>query len=230
MTELRNRGLDPEQMKQILGIRPTRAQATMRLWSAPNWVVVPTWSEIQAAYPRMSNAAEGVATLQCEVQPDGFLRACQVLNETPRNNGIGSAALNLSKKFQARLPETAPGQPASGLAVQIAMRLTRNPPAAPPLITQPAWLTTPSATAVADAFPDLARSKGISGGTGTMACAVGEGGKLTGCAVAGENPPGSGFGTAALRLSELYRISPWTSGVGPSAGARVNVPVRFGAP
>lgn len=231
ITQLRAQGIDPDAMRAALGMAPDRAQSTQRLWSAPVWVAAPTWAQLSAAFPRMATATSGTATIQCQVQTDGSLKGCEILNETPRNNGIGSAAIKLSEQFKARVPEAAPGRPTTGLVVQLVVPLNKAPnTGAPRTITQPNWLTVPSAGAVASAFPATARERNVTGGTGRMSCAIAADGKLTDCTRGPELPAGSGFSDAALRLAGLYTISPWVQGVGPSEGARIPVTVQFGAP
>ena len=47
------------------------------------------------------------------------------------------------------------------------------------------------------------------------------------CTVESESPQGYGFGEAALRLSQTFRIRPATRDGVPIEGGHVHVPVRF---
>lgn len=73
----------------------------------PDWLEKPTADMMVDAYPRaaaMRNIG-GKATLECEVGPEGLLRSCKVLSESPQNEGFGQAALTLSKQFRMIPPE-----------------------------------------------------------------------------------------------------------------------------
>lgn len=43
-------------------------------------------------------AREGQVTLECMVRPDGNLRDCRVVSETPRGAGFGRAALSAARR------------------------------------------------------------------------------------------------------------------------------------
>ena len=73
----------------------------------PDWLEKPTADMMVDAYPHgaaMRNIG-GKATLQCEVGPEGLLRNCTVLSESPPKEGFGQAALTLSKQFRMIPPE-----------------------------------------------------------------------------------------------------------------------------
>jgi protein TonB len=55
-------------------------------------------------------------------------------------------------------------------------------------------------------------------------------GTLENCEVLSEDPPGYGFGQAALGMSKLFKMRPQTRDGKPVGGATVVVPLKFQAP
>mgnify|MGYP002382090834 FL=1 len=62
-----------------------------------------------------------------------------------------------------------------------------------------------------------------------LSCVVSADGKLT-CSITSEDPPGKGFGNAALRASGRFRIAAATEDGKPTSGGRINIPIRFQPP
>lgn len=98
--------------------------------------------------------------------------------------------------------------------------------APPGVIRNPTWISKPTGAQMERAYPQRAIEAGI-GGKVVIQCAVTVSGTLTGCSVASENPEGKGFGSAALRLSKYFRMSPRTVDGRPVEGALVSVPITF---
>jgi protein TonB len=95
-----------------------------------------------------------------------------------------------------------------------------------PVVVTPAWMSTPSADDIAGVYPQAAARVGASG-RAVISCQVTAEGALGGCAVAQESPAAMGFGGAALKLADRFRMRA-TSWEGlPLVGARVNIPIRF---
>jgi TonB family protein len=94
-----------------------------------------------------------------------------------------------------------------------------------PLITDPEWAAKPTGADIARFAPSAmasgTRSKVL------LECRVKADGRLEACAVVSEDPPGLGFGKAALRMATKFRMKPRTMDGQPVAGARVRVPVNF---
>lgn len=98
-------------------------------------------------------------------------------------------------------------------------------PAEPAEITQPRWLETPNGADFARHYPRRALER-ERGGRVVLDCVVAATGRL-GCAIASETPAGWGFGEAALRISESFRMSPLLENGQPAEGGRVRVPIAF---
>lgn len=98
--------------------------------------------------------------------------------------------------------------------------------AAPPPITSPDWERKPNGDDLARYYPDGAAKQGL-GGLATVACKVTNAGDLTACAIETEDPPGAGFGDAALKLAAFFKMKPLTKDGLPVAGGVVRVPIRF---
>ena len=60
-------------------------------------------------------------------------------------------------------------------------------------------------------------------------CRVDAEGALVDCTPLAADPPGMGFSEAAAKIAAALRVSAWTDAGGPTQGARVQVPIHFGA-
>lgn len=93
----------------------------------PSWDRQPTAEQMMRAYPdrALERGIGGSATLNCLVQPNGAVAACDVSRETPAGQGFGRAAQSLSRHFRIN-PRTVDGA-ATGSRVIINLRFV--PPA-----------------------------------------------------------------------------------------------------
>ena len=64
-------------------------------------------------------------------------------------------------------------------------------------------------------------------GSAMIRCRVTARGTVEKCIVLSEDPPGLGFGEAALKMSCLFKMKPKTADGRSVEGAEVNIPIRF---
>lgn len=96
---------------------------------------------------------------------------------------------------------------------------------APPAHRPPHWAEAPSSDDVEAVWP-----KGVTvSGRVVLRCDVSASGHMKRCIVTEESPPGMGFGTAALKLTGLFRVEKGDD-QGSLDGAKVNIPIRFQLP
>lgn len=113
------------------------------------------------------------------------------------------------------------------LAAIVAMLLQGSAPAkAPSIITNPDWLRRPSADHMAEFYPSRARMRGLAG-RATVSCSVLADGTLAACQVISEDPVGEGFGEAAVKMAQVFRMRPMTKDGLPVEGGTVRIPLRF---
>lgn len=106
--------------------------------------------------------------------------------------------------------------------------VTYAPGGSPPtsLILQPDWAQKPGPADVERVYPTKADQDKV-GGMVVLECRFRGDGRLTGCKVAAETPPGDGFGAAALKLSEIFQAKPLSRDGVAVAGQAVRIPIRF---
>jgi protein TonB len=111
-----------------------------------------------------------------------------------------------------------------------------KPPAPPPpepprpsVITSPDWLRRPSGEDIARYYPERAQRMNVEG-RATISCSVTAKGTLEGCSVQSEDPADQDFGSAALRMSRLFKMRPMTKDGAPVEGGTVRIPIRFVLP
>ncbi|MDX5329883.1 MAG: energy transducer TonB [Pseudomonadota bacterium] len=104
-----------------------------------------------------------------------------------------------------------------------------EPPPRPSVITNPDWARLPSGEDVARYYPDRAQRMGAEGRV-VLSCSVTARGTLENCSVVEESPTGQDFGSAALRMTRLFRMRPRTADGQPVEGGTVRIPISFRLP
>jgi protein TonB len=101
-----------------------------------------------------------------------------------------------------------------------------TPPATSRLITDPKWLSQPTAAEMSRFYPQRDIDLGVAGQV-SLLCGVVASGKLADCRVVGETPPNAGFGDAALKLSAFFRMTPRTIDGEPVDGGQTRISIAF---
>ena len=195
----------------LIAAQPAAAQTA--------WTAAPTAFDMMAAYPAKATAAHigGGVELSCTANRKGAMTDCDVLGESPRGYGFGSAARDLAKKLTAQ--GVVNGQ-------EVRVPITFAPDlAAGATVKTPKWTALPSVADMQAAVPKT--EGGPNDIRVTLVCAVQDGGGLSGCAVDREEPAGQGFGQAILTLAPKFRVDLMSGEGTPTVGAKVRVPVRF---
>lgn len=106
---------------------PVVQPPAVRVIRNPSWISQPNADQMMRAYPNaaLQRGLAGSATLNCLVEANGRVSACDVTGETPSGNGFGRAAQQLSRHFRIN-PRTVDGA-AEGSRVAINLRFV--PPA-----------------------------------------------------------------------------------------------------
>ena len=89
--------------------------------SGPRLLRGPNRREITREYPRAAlNARQpGRVMLACRIRLDTRLDDCRVVDETPQDQGFGTAALRASAHFRFRPPFTGDGRPRDGQEITL---------------------------------------------------------------------------------------------------------------
>jgi len=88
------------------------------------------------------------------------------------------------------------------------------------------WLRQPNGRDLSDFYPPQAAVNRLAG-QALLACRVEISGTLHDCFVTDESPAGYGFGAAALKMSDKFRMKPEMVNGVPIAGERVIIPINF---
>ncbi|CAN5300762.1 hypothetical protein BH10PSE4_BH10PSE4_27480 [soil metagenome] len=203
--------------------------------SNPDWMKKPTASDLAGVFPvaAAKKGVDGAATIQCQIDIEGFLQKCKVVAEAPAGLGFGQAALQLSPQFRMK-PKIRGGKPVPAGEVTIPVLwsgFSESRPTVVPgdsLVLDPPWESTPTAAQVRAAWP--ANAKDASAGQVALRCELAKTGMLTGCDVISEIPAGRGFGKAARSLVPAFKVRFAPDQVKELRKYSVDVPFRFRTP
>jgi TonB family protein len=182
----------------------------------------PTVGEINAAYPAgaLARKVSGKVALSCLVTADLQLSDCQVKTETPQGEGFAAAAITLTPRYRVRETDQL-GQRVAGRRIPIETIFLA------PGDSRLDWAKKPTSEQMWAVLPKLASDEGVGGKT-SLHCTVSTEGALRDCTVEWEQPAGYGFGMAALKLTDQFRMKPATRG-GRAVEDEVSIPIHFGA-
>jgi protein TonB len=102
-------------------------------------------------------------------------------------------------------------------------------PPRPSVISNPDWLRKPSGDDIARYYPERASRMGVEG-RAVLSCSVTAKGTLESCSVVSEDPGDQDFGSAAMRMSKLFKMKPKQADGAPVEGGTVRIPLRFVLP
>ena len=83
---------------------------------APHWTERPSADDIGRVYPAHArrNFTSGLVEMTCLIAPDGHLKGCAVLHESPEDQGFGAATLKLAPLFRMGWKDGPPPPAADG--------------------------------------------------------------------------------------------------------------------
>lgn len=207
---------------------PAEVRTVMR--AAP-WSSVPTKDQLAQAFPKaaIGRVRSAHVVLRCDLRLDGGLTGCESVSETPAGQGFTRAAMSLTKDFHVLGDPKAAA--AKGIEIDIPFDFEDPTAAGPPVeVYDPLWLKSVSASGAGKLFPAAAANAGLKVGSAKVACTVAQDGTLKACSVASEDPPGMGFGEAALVIASVMQMNPWSAEGSPVDGAHIVLPIKLVLP
>jgi TonB family protein len=204
-------------------------EALAALRNAP-WSEAPSAADVAAAWPKSapSGLAAGSAKLSCRLTSSGRLDPCDVTGEDPPGIGFGAAAMALRLRFSTSVSGIAAESLArTRLNLSFAFTNPARGSSAPQWITEPNWLAFIDADTMTSLYPQAASQAKVDTGRGIVKCVIDRTGALTACQVDGEDPPGLGFGPAAVAAAGAFKVNLWTDDGRPVDGAKIRMPIRF---
>lgn len=166
-------------------------------------------------------------TMLVRVSPEGLVESARVIDSDVESSAVNGEAMRVA--MSARYPPN-PAPYETSLVVRFdvlgATGQSDDTPVGPVVaLSEVPFAQRPSAGDFARHYPRRALAAGISGRV-TLDCIVRSNYRLN-CVVAGEDPPGAGFGQAALRLSRQFRAGRQFPDGRNTVGAQVSMPMVF---
>jgi TonB family protein len=168
---------------------------------------------------------EGVTarvTMQCVVGTETAVKDCRAASAEPAGKGFEETSVKISPLLRVRSGRE-PGEPVS---LTLAYRGVDAAPAEPHVMVDPDWAQVPTGDQLRRVYPRRALSAGVTG-QARFRCTLTVAGLLTECTIVSENPPGLGFGDAALQVIDAFRAWPAMIDGEPFGGPTIEVPLVF---
>jgi len=155
------------------------------------------------------------------VNRNGWLKRCEVVEESPEGNDFGKAALALAPFFRFNVPDMPKDIPAE-VHVPIVWKLSGAATESRSVVTKTIWTKAPTSAEVAAAYP-----AGMSGDARVMfQCILQKDGAISVCKRLNGHPSDSKFTEAARELIPIFRMRSEVDGKS-IAGARVLLPIQL---
>lgn len=200
------------------------------------WAERPDSSEVEKLRPDGFRDAAQVV-LRCRlIEPgkpaDGRLHACAIQSEAPVGHGLAAAALSLTNRFRMDTKSYVNMPDDALVAVPIRWRSLAPPlPTRPAafsgsvtgldLITRPNFLARPTRDQLKAVQPAGASGRVV------VECTVATDANVKDCRLMEESPLGAGLGAAAMKLTNLFRVSPMLGADGKPTEAAVRLAFNF---
>ena len=201
----------------------------------PKWLRKPTPEDMANVWPPGAPDTGGEVSMDCEISRTGQATHCSVVSEVPAGKGFGAAAKKLAPGFRFE-PARSHGRPIdfeilfplgfskphpeqTGVGAYGDFRALSNAP----------WQAAPTAADMAAAWPKAAPST-LAEAKVRVRCGFSPDTSLTGCQLLSEEPPGYGFGAAALTLTSSFRTRGALMDDRLLAQARIILPFTFTNP
>ena len=200
------------------------------------WAQRPDSADVEKLRPAGFRDAAHVV-LRCRlVEPgkpaDGKLHLCAVQSETPGGHGLGAAALSLTDRFRLDSKSYVNMPDDALVAVPIRWRSLAPPLPAQAgafsgsvtgldLITRPNFLAAPTHDQLKAVQPAGASGRVV------VECTAAVDANVKDCRLMEESPLGAGLGQAALKLTNLFRVSPMLDKDGKPKEAAVRIAFNF---
>ncbi|MGA0607741.1 energy transducer TonB [Phenylobacterium sp. VNQ135] len=185
--------------------------------SSELWAERPSPEAGDAAWPEAARKQEigGQAAASCAVEPDGRLKDCRVVLETPSGQGFGKALVGLAPLYRRDMKR----YPAERAVIVHDWYEIDTPPD---------WRKKPSPEDLAAVFPREALIRGMDG-QAIITCTATVHGTLSDCIALWDKPAGMGFGGAAIALTPQFTMKP-AMRKGKPTPSSVSIPINFTFP